>query len=165
MFTVEGIKSQIVNHLFDVWYSSAIYRAPNAPGMGAVMRQRHAVGLPWRRGDQWGATHATFAGQEQAAAAFERTARPAPRERRRVRKRSVVLKQPPMRERRRRGAQKITRAYVNASANRPTKLRRTACAHPPDNSRNRSGRPHRAGVVASRGGDGHSGHESRKDIN
>jgi len=43
--------------------------------MEAVMRQRHAVGLPWRRGDQWGATHATFAGQEQAAAAFERTAR------------------------------------------------------------------------------------------
>ena len=73
--------------------------------MEAVMRQRHAVGLPWRRGDQWGATHATFAGQEQAAAAFERTARPAPRERRRVRKRSVVLKQPPVRERVRRGAQ------------------------------------------------------------
>ena len=75
--------------------------------MEAVMRQRHAVGLPWRRGDQWGATHATFAGQEQAAAAFERTARPAPRERRRVRKRSVVLKQPPVRERVRRGAKKI----------------------------------------------------------
>ena len=43
--------------------------------MEAVMRWRPAVGLPWRRGDQWGATAATFAGQERAAAAFERTAR------------------------------------------------------------------------------------------
>ncbi len=49
--------------------------------MGAVMRSRHAVGLPWRRGDQWGATAATLAGQERAGCAFERTARPAPRER------------------------------------------------------------------------------------
>ena len=48
--------------------------------MGAVMRWRPAVGLPWRRGDQWGATPATFAGQERAAAAFERTARFPPRE-------------------------------------------------------------------------------------
>ncbi len=53
-----------------------------APGMGAVMRRRRAAGLPRRRGDQWGATSATFAGQERAACAFERTAR-----RRRVRKR------------------------------------------------------------------------------
>ncbi len=44
--------------------------------MEAVMRRRPAVGLPWRRGDQWGATPATFAGQERAAGAFERTARP-----------------------------------------------------------------------------------------
>ncbi len=43
--------------------------------MGAVMRRLHAVGLPWRRGDQWGATSAALAGQEHAAAAFERTAR------------------------------------------------------------------------------------------
>ncbi len=49
--------------------------------MGAVMRGRRAVGLPWRRGDQWGATPATPAGQERAARAFERTARPAPSER------------------------------------------------------------------------------------
>ncbi len=43
--------------------------------MGAVMRGRRAVVLPWRRGDQWGATPATLAGQERAARAFERTAR------------------------------------------------------------------------------------------
>ncbi len=43
--------------------------------MGAVMRRRRAAGLPWRRGDQWGATSATLAGQERAACAFERTAR------------------------------------------------------------------------------------------
>jgi len=49
-----------------------------APGMGAVMRWPCAVGLPWRRGDQQEATPATLAGQERAAAAFERTARPAP---------------------------------------------------------------------------------------
>ncbi len=36
---------------------------------------RRAAGLPGRRGDQWGATSATFAGQERAACAFERTAR------------------------------------------------------------------------------------------
>ncbi len=43
--------------------------------MGAVMRGRCAVGLPWRWGDQQEATHATLAGQERAACAFERTAR------------------------------------------------------------------------------------------
>ncbi len=43
--------------------------------MEAVMRGRRAVGLPWRRGDWWGATPATLAGQERAARAFERTAR------------------------------------------------------------------------------------------
>jgi len=40
------------------------------------MRGRRAEGLPWRRGDQRGATFATLAGQERAACAFERTARP-----------------------------------------------------------------------------------------
>jgi len=48
----------------------------------------------------------TFRKNRLARAEFERTARPAPRERRRVRKRSVVLKQPPLRERERRGALK-----------------------------------------------------------
>ena len=40
-----------------------------------MRRMRRAVGLPWRRGDQWGATSATYAGQERAACAFERKAR------------------------------------------------------------------------------------------
>ena len=39
------------------------------------MPGRRAAVLPWRRGDQWGATSATLAGQERAAPAFERTAR------------------------------------------------------------------------------------------
>jgi len=75
------------------------------------MRRRRAVGLPWRRGDQRGAAFATFAGQERAACAFERTARRLPRERRRVRKRPVVLKQPPMREREQPGAQKTGKMH------------------------------------------------------
>ncbi len=87
--------------------------------MGAVMRWPCAVGLPWRRGDQQEATPATLAGQERTAAAFKRTARRAPRERRRVRKRSVVLKQPPMRERVRPGAQKNIIPERNSLAVKP----------------------------------------------
>ncbi len=85
-----------------------------APGMGAVMRWRPAVGLPWRRGDQWGATAATFAGQERAAAAFERTARRLPRECRQAGGRSVVPKRLPVRrsrhEREQPGARKIKKS-------------------------------------------------------
>ncbi len=40
------------------------------------LRCVRAAGLPWRRGDQWGATSAALAGQKRGAAAFERTARP-----------------------------------------------------------------------------------------
>ncbi len=42
MFTVEGIKSQIVNHLFNVWYSSAIYRAPKSArdGSGYAVKRK-----------------------------------------------------------------------------------------------------------------------------
>ncbi len=39
MFAVGERKPEILNQLFGVRYSSAIYRAPNAPGMGAVMRR------------------------------------------------------------------------------------------------------------------------------
>jgi len=73
---LEDFKTLFDICLFDVSYSSAIYRAEKAPGMGAVMCRRRAVGLPWRRGDQQEATPATFAGQERATCAFERTARP-----------------------------------------------------------------------------------------
>ena len=52
MFAVGERKSEIVNHLFGVQYSSAIYRAHLiiAPGMGAVMRRRGALAFSrgWR---------------------------------------------------------------------------------------------------------------------
>ena len=111
IFSVGEGKPQIVNHLFDVHYSSAIYRAPNAPGMGAVMRRwgesvfcAGAGGSRRKRPQRWPCKN------RRTRAAFERTARPAPREWRQAGGRSVVPKRLPMRRRRhereRRGALK-----------------------------------------------------------
>ncbi len=108
-----------------------------APGMGAVMRRRRAAGLPRRRGDQWGATSATFAGQERAAGAFERTAR-----RRRVRKRisARALRRPeaesvapPRRQRRRADGRR-----PSASGIRPTAAPRTQAPGRPEKIKTQS---------------------------
>ncbi len=78
-----------------------------APGMGAVMRRRgESVFCAGAGGSRRKRPRRRPCKNRRTQAAFERTARWLRRERRRVRKRSAVLKQPPMRERQQPGAQK-----------------------------------------------------------